>query len=657
MKTLKVQFMTFVLFFTLMEVLFRLQSGTLTLNLLLLRSLVYALMTASFFLLMNCMSQSKLITGFTLLFGFFISVYVFIQIGMKGYYGAFFSFRFITQEVPQVGSYLNDFIAFLKPSYFLCFILYGLFAYMYLQTRQHQKLFKSLQAGLIGAIVPLLLFLSYITLLQIDTQAYIESSFNLYKNPYYTESAMNQLGLLAFIKTDFQYVVFPHRAVQKIEPPTVEPKPDKPPKVEIKDPLVRDIDDSQWLRVHEMEESTDFRAIDQYLLKQTIAPKNEMTGLFKDKNLVYFLVEAFDELAIHPQLTPTLYKMKMEGMYFNQFASPQFNCATAESELMSVASLFPVIGTCTYSNYYANTNPQTIYNLFKQQGYTVSSFHNWTDQFYPRSVIHPALGSGQYKDESETIPGRIGGWQSDLTMMETIVWDLNATQGPFMSYVITSSTHFPYDVESNLGNKYLNQVSKVMPEAPIDLQRYLSKSMELDHSVQYLIDNLNQMDDTVLVFFSDHRPFKVQGASLIKHADNTNKGGIYDSTPMMIYTPKGKPQVVSKVSSTIDLVPTLANLFDLNYDPRLFMGLDIFSKENNTVIMQSGSWRDQVGFYDAAKSLFTPFDANKTYTTEEVQARTNEVKQKLAISSSIYVNGYFKDRLFLGQTKLIYKKP
>lgn len=646
MKQSKLQILVFLIFFSLIEVCFRLQSGSFSLQLPLLRSLIYAAFVSSFFFILNRMSKRQWITVLTIGYAFFISLYSFIQIGMKSYYGAFFSFRFLTQSVPNVQSYASDFLAFLKPSNFIYFLLFGLFTYAYIMTRKKQRTFKNKSQALSLFLLPLLIFITYFMSLFIDTQQYIESSFNLFKNPFYTESAMNQLGVMPFISSDFQYVLVPSRAIQKIDATPDTPKGELPdgPK---EDPNERVIDDSIWRETFENETKGDFKAIDQFFLNQPITKRNEMTGLFKDKNLVYFLVEAFDELAIHPELTPTLYQLKTEGMYFNQFHSPQFNCATAESELISVSSLYPVVGTCTMANYYTNTNPQTIYKLFKEEGYETRSFHNWTDQFYPRTKIHPVLGSNGYKDEAQTIPKRIGGWQSDLTMMKTVVKDLNDLDSPFMSYVITSSTHFPYDKESNLGNKYLDKINKVLPDAPIDIKRYLSKAMELDASIQYLMDNLNSMDNTVLALFSDHRPFKVDGGLVSKYADNTNKGKIYDSTPMLIYTPGIKSQVVEKVSSTIDLMPTLSNLFDLNYDPRLFMGSDIFSDVNNIVIMQSGSWRDQVGIFDANKSSFTPYEEANTYTAEQIRVRTAGVKQRLAISSSIYMQGYFEERPFL----------
>lgn len=645
MKKPRLQFLLFFSFYLLIELTFRLQSSYLQFNSLLLRNTFSSLFIAAILTGINKHWKNIGISIITILSTVFVSVYAFVQISMKNYYGAFFSSRFITQEIPAVQSYANDFMASLKLQYFIYFVYLIIFIILYFVLLKRHIVTKVKYHSLKNRYISILAILVYGLLLFWEPQAYLESSSKLLMNPFYTEAAMNQLGLNPFIISDLQYVITPSRAVQKIEEIPVEPEPEKPVEP-IKDPMLREFDDSQWRQVMDVEENESFKQIDQYFMNQTLTKKNDMTGIFEGKNIIYFLVEAFDELAIHPDITPTLYKMKDEGLYFNQFFSPQYNCATAESELMSVSSLYPVVGTCTMSNYYRNTNVQTVYNLFKNKGYETRSFHNWNDQFYPRTQIHPFLGSNLYKDEPQTIPSRVSGWQSDLTMIHTVTNDLNAIDGPFMSYVITSTTHFPYDVDTELGNKYLDRVNSSLPDAPMDIKRYLSKAVDLDNAVNYLLENLDDMDNTVFVFFSDHTPFKLNRSEILANTHGENKGQFSSSTPMMIYTPNGPSQVVSKVSSSIDLVPTIANLFNLNHDPRVFMGSDIFSDTNNLVIMQNGSWYDQVGYYDASKANFKAH-GDKTYSADEISTRNAQVKQKLAISSSIYMSEYFSQRAFL----------
>lgn len=61
---------------------------------------------------------------------------------------------------------------------------------------------------------------------------------------------------------------------------------------------------------------------------------------------------------------------------------------------------------------------------------------------------------------------------------------------------------------------------------------------------------------------------------------------------MVIYNTQIKSEVVEKYSSYINLTPTIANLFNLDYDPRYYMGTDVFSDEYlNVVTFADGSWK------------------------------------------------------------------
>ncbi|HLV49499.1 MAG TPA: sulfatase-like hydrolase/transferase, partial [Erysipelothrix sp.] len=102
------------------------------------------------------------------------------------------------------------------------------------------------------------------------------------------------------------------------------------------------------------------------------------------------------------------------------------------------------------------------------------------------------------------------GWQSDLVMMQKVVSDLNnKDDAPQMTYVITSTTHFPYDKASHLGDKYSSKVLEVYPEAPEHIVRYLSKAIELDLAMEYFLSNYKDIDNTVLALFSDHHPLNM----------------------------------------------------------------------------------------------------------------------------------------------------
>ena len=67
-----------------------------------------------------------------------------------------------------------------------------------------------------------------------------------------------------------------------------------------------------------------------------------------------------------------------------------------------------------------------------------------------------------------------------------------------------------------------------------------------------------------------------------------------------------EPVEVDKVCSSVDVMPTLANLMGLDYDSRLLVGQDILSPSPGLVEFNDRSWISDLGRYDASENVFTP---------------------------------------------------
>jgi len=385
-------------------------------------------------------------------------------------------------------------------------------------------------------------------------------------------------------------------------------------------------------------------------MSRPITQKNEFTGLFKDKNLIYMMVEAFDFMAIDEILTPTLYQLTQDGFYFDHFYSPQYSCATGESEFIGLTSLVPRTGICSPNQYTNNHYSTSIFNLFNEAGYFSTSYHNYSDKFYDRTVLHPNLGSLKFYNNDDLNIKTLNGWPSDVNLMEE-AYKIYGQQDRFFSYIITSSTHFPYDVDSTLGNRYLDQVSALYPEMPLNIQRYKSKAMELDLAIETLINQLTQagiLEDTVLILYGDHFPLKTLREDILAYGDpnlNRDTGFNINTLPMIIYNSDVQGQRLSTVGSTFDLVPTIANLFDLKYDPRLYFGVDLFDTSQVRVVPYASlSWNTDLGYYSVSSGRFTPYDLANTLTKEEIQQISQRVKEQSDVSYQILLNNYFKFR-------------
>lgn len=215
-----------------------------------------------------------------------------------------------------------------------------------------------------------------------------------------------------------------------------------------------------------------------------------------------------------------------------------------------------------------------------------------------------------------------------------------------MSMIITSGTHLPYDTSTYLSDLHVNKVKSVYPNASRHIQVYLSKAIELDLGMQLLLEELESIEGSTIVLFSDHRPLNMPAAYLNEYSNfDRNAGQNLDRTPMIIYDTTLNKDSINTVSSTIDISPTLANLFNLDYDPRLYMGTDLFSEDKTLVQFQNGSWISDLGNFYASQNRFEAFD-NETVSDEYVKSTHQLTQQKVNVAEMVYKNNYFKKRMF-----------
>ena len=77
-----------------------------------------------------------------------------------------------------------------------------------------------------------------------------------------------------------------------------------------------------------------------YFENEEYTYKNEYTGLFEGKNLIYIMAESFDGYFVSEELTPTLYKMIHSGFDFTNYYSPT-NLSTIGGEFSLLTGLLP----------------------------------------------------------------------------------------------------------------------------------------------------------------------------------------------------------------------------------------------------------------------------------------------------------------------------
>ena len=91
----------------------------------------------------------------------------------------------------------------------------------------------------------------------------------------------------------------------------------------------------------------------------------------------------------------------------------------------------------------------------------------------------------------------------------------------------------------------------------------------------------------------------------------------------------------------MNILPTVANLFGLSFDSRLYLGTDVFSDEyEGLVIFPDGSWKNDVAYYNASTNEIHYY-TEKVYNDEEILAINTEVRLKLEMSNLAIKRNYF----------------
>ena len=416
----------------------------------------------------------------------------------------------------------------------------------------------------------------------------------------------------------------------------------------------RFIDDSSWNALIENETSSTYNKLNNYFINREITPKNDKTGIYKDKNLIVILMESVNYIAIDEERYPTIYKLWSEGTSFRNNYSPKNNCSTGNNEMTVMTSLFTINHTCTANKYKKNVYPESIFNMFNNIGYSTSSYHDYIDHYYSRKTIHKNMGSGAYynaQDLGIKWSSVYEEWPSDVDLIKTSTPKF-INEDKFMVFLSTVTTHQTYNVHSEYGDKNLDKLTDA--DLSTTTKRYMSKMYELEYALKLLLEELEaagKLEDTVIAMFADHYPYGLSNKQINSVLDyDVNVNNEVDRTPMIIYNAGQEPVIVEDYTSIIDLLPTLLNMFDINYDPRLYLGRDIFSDYEHRTYFYDGSWQDEKGFYNSSKGKFIPKDENVAYTDEKIVEINKEIALRQSMSSLAIKNDYF-NYLFKGLEK------
>ena len=393
------------------------------------------------------------------------------------------------------------------------------------------------------------------------------------------------------------------------------------------------------------ESNSTIKTMHEYFKNETGTLQNAYTKYFEGKNLILFMAESFNEIAVREDLTPTLYKLVNSGFKFNNFYTPTIS-STIGGEFQELTGLVAASGFLSPWKSGENYFPFGLATAFQDLGYNTFAYHNHTYTFQSRNKYLAALGFDNYLGCRNGLEDRINcnQWpESDVEMIKTTFADYKDSEEPFMVYYVTVSGHGDYGFNySAMARKHKSEVANLdYSEKPL---AYLAAQIELDKALELLIDNLEENDlleDTVIALVGDHYPYYLSLDEVNEIASYKKDSVIeINRSNFILWNSEMETVKVDKVGSQIDVLPTIYNLFGVKYDSRLIIGKDILSTEPGLAIFGNSSWVSDKGSYFASTNKFVPKD--EEVDEEYIKYMNKVVSNKITMSKYIMTYDYYR---------------
>ena len=458
-----------------------------------------------------------------------------------------------------------------------------------------------------------------------------------------TDSSYKKIGMLATTAQELRYMLFGGSGSITITPSSLNIS--DVPRIYSSNSynVIESID---FTALADSTDSDILKATDEYLSNATPTRKNNYTGLLKDYNLITICAESFCPWFISEELTPTLYKLSHTGILFENYYGT-FQSVTTNGEYTMCMGLYPDMSrTKTDSSFnVAGTNylPFCLGNALKDMGYQTWGYHDYIGDFYNRNITHANMGY-TFKAADSGLAMKIDWPSSDLEMMEASVDDYINSGEPFHAYYMTFSGHYQYNWDNAMSAKNRDAVKDLPYSEPV--KAYIACNLELEYALEYLMQRLEEAgvaDKTCIVLTNDHYPY-----GLTEDEYNELAGQTLDTTfekyrnSFICYVPGlSENIVVDEYCSTADILPTLLNLFGVDYDSRLLAGTDVLSSGLHVAVLSDKSFLTKTFRYDAGTETVIPADENTTVSDKLAEAYRLYVDSRFQLSGNILNSDYY----------------
>lgn len=368
------------------------------------------------------------------------------------------------------------------------------------------------------------------------------------------------------------------------------------------------------------------------------------SGVGKNKNIIVIQVEALQQFVINKsifgrEITPNLNKLISESIYFDNYYYQTAGGGTSDAEFTTNVSMYPMKEGSAYirksGNYYYSL-PQKL----KDSGYGTIAMHGYKPGFWNRSVMYKSLGFDDFFSKTSFKEDEILGMGiSDKSFLNQAFDKLSKYKHPYFSFIITLSSHFPYD-----NNKSYYSTFDVGEYKDTLLGNYIETVHYTDEALGMFIEKLRSsglLDNTVLAVYGDHQAIPKDNISELasfmgKEALNELEWQQLQKVPMIIHLPGSEePQVISTAGGGTDFMPTLLNIAGLDTSNVVNMGQDLLNCKDGFVVFRNGSFVTDNTAYISSTNTAYNITTGTVITLDSYEEEKRLAEQYLDYSDAI----------------------
>lgn len=416
-------------------------------------------------------------------------------------------------------------------------------------------------------------------------------------------------------------------------------------------------------------------------------PTSKYNGISKGNNLIYILVESFEWYPFLTNCTkeqslelyPNLNKFLDDSIYANKFYSRE---KTDTAEMLALLGSNPTNKFINYdfpTNNYTWSLPKLFKNSILENGNSikhVKSFHQNDGEFYNRNTLHESLGFDDLVDIKDMAAyGMVNTWNEEefkgernldsetAEKLQNEMFPQTKDNEQYFTFWLTFAMHGYYVERETFRNAgYYDKLDEVgaypagISEKADYLRTYAAAVMDFDKAFGIMMNKLEengQLDNTTIVMFADHNTYYNNLSYYAKGIDERYNSELF-RVPFMIYDKKLKQayeedeatNVISKFTTTSDMLPTILDLFGIPGYKNLYYGTSMFVKDIESIIFSRAYGifiTDKLICYSAEELIYKSED----YTEEDFtdfQEKAKILLEKQEYLDKIYYNDYFKDK-------------